>query len=52
MGTRTSRRAFGHFGGTGTFVWVDPEPGVALRRPGAKKAWPALSDAVLDELAR
>src|SRR5918999_5332087 len=27
MGTRTSPRAFGHFGGSGTFVWVDPEAG-------------------------
>lgn len=58
MGTRTSPRAFGHFGGSGTFLWVDPEAGVALaaltdRAFGewAKAAWPALSDAVLDELA-
>ena len=57
MGTRTSTRAFGHFGGSGTFVWVDPEPGVACvaltdREFGdwAKEAWPAISDAVLDEL--
>lgn len=58
MGTRTSPRTFGHFGGAGTFLWVDPEAGVALaaltdREFGewAKEAWPALSDAVLDELA-
>ena len=25
MGTRTSPRTFGHFGGSGTFLWVDPE---------------------------
>jgi CubicO group peptidase (beta-lactamase class C family) len=57
MGTRASRSAFGHFGGSGTFVWVDPEAGVACvaltnRDFGewAKTAWPALSDAVLDEL--
>jgi CubicO group peptidase (beta-lactamase class C family) len=57
MGTRTSRRAFGHFGGSGTFIWVDPEPGVACaaltnREFGgwAKEAWPAFSDAVLAEL--
>lgn len=57
MGTRTSARAFGHFGGSGTFVWVDPEPGVACvvlttREFGewAKEAWPTFSDAVLDEL--
>jgi CubicO group peptidase (beta-lactamase class C family) len=56
MGTRASPRAFGHFGGSGTFVWVDPEPGVACvvltdREFGewAKEAWPALSDAVFSE---
>lgn len=57
MGTRASPRAFGHFGGSGTFVWVDPEAGVACAAlttrdfgEWAKEAWPALSDAVLDEL--
>jgi CubicO group peptidase (beta-lactamase class C family) len=57
MGSRTSPRAFGHFGGTGTFLWVDPEPGVVCaalteREFGewAKAAWPRLADAVLDEL--
>jgi CubicO group peptidase (beta-lactamase class C family) len=57
MGGRASPRAFGHFGGSGTFVWVDPEAGVACaaltdREFGdwAKEAWPALSDAVLAEL--
>ena len=57
MGTKTSERAFGHFGGSGTFVWVDPERAVACaaltdREFGdwAKEAWPAFSDAVLDEL--
>ena len=58
MGTRASGRAFGHFGGSGTFVWVDPEVGAACvvltgREFGewAKEVWPAFSDAVLDELA-
>jgi CubicO group peptidase (beta-lactamase class C family) len=58
MGTRASTRAFGHFGGSGTFVWVDPEAGAACvvltdREFGewAKELWPAFSDAVLDELA-
>jgi CubicO group peptidase (beta-lactamase class C family) len=57
MGSRVSRRAFGHFGGSGTFLWADPEAGVACaalteRRFGdwAKEAWPAFSDAVLVEL--
>jgi CubicO group peptidase (beta-lactamase class C family) len=53
-GTRNSPRTFGHFGGAGTFLWVDPEAGVALacltdRDFGdwALQAWPALSDAVV-----
>ena len=57
MGTQTSPRAFGHFGGTGTFLWVDPEASVvcaALTTKGfdtwAKDAWPRFSDAVLEEL--
>ncbi len=57
MGTSTSTRAFGHFGGSGTFVWVDPEARVACvaltnREFGewAKDAWPVLSDAILEEL--
>ena len=56
-GTRNSQRTFGHFGGSGSFLWVDPEPGVACavladRQFGqwAKDAWPPLSDAVLAEL--
>jgi CubicO group peptidase (beta-lactamase class C family) len=58
MGARTSPRAFGHFGGSGTFLWVDPEVGVACavltnREFGewAKAAWRTLSDAVLAELS-
>jgi CubicO group peptidase (beta-lactamase class C family) len=57
MGAVVSERAFGHFGGSGTFLWVDPEAGVACavltNRPfgeWAKEAWPELSDAVLEEL--
>ena len=53
-GSRNSPRTFGHFGGSGTFLWVDPEPGVALAcltdfdfGPWALEAWPQLSDAVL-----
>ena len=53
-GTRNSPRTFGHFGGSGTFLWVDPDAGVALAcltaldfGPWALEAWPALSDAVL-----
>lgn len=55
-GSRNSRRTFGHFGGAGTFLWVDPEAELALacltdREFGdwSKGAWPRLSDAVLAE---
>jgi len=58
MGARTSSRTFGHFNGSGTFLWVDPEARVVCaalttRNFGdwAKEAWPRLSDAVLDEIA-
>jgi CubicO group peptidase (beta-lactamase class C family) len=56
-GARNSQRTFGHFGASGTFVWVDPDAGIACGvltdRPfgdWAKEAWPAFSDAVLAEL--
>jgi CubicO group peptidase (beta-lactamase class C family) len=56
-GSLTSPQTFGHFGGSGTFLWVDPVRGVAcaaLTTRGfgawAKAAWPELSDAVLREL--
>jgi CubicO group peptidase (beta-lactamase class C family) len=55
-GTRNSARTFGHFGGSGTFVWIDPAAGLACacltdREFGAwaLEAWPRLSDAVLEE---
>jgi CubicO group peptidase (beta-lactamase class C family) len=55
-GKGNSPRTFGHFGGTGTFLWVDPERNLALgcltdRQFGgwSKEAWPRLSDAVLKE---
>jgi CubicO group peptidase (beta-lactamase class C family) len=55
-GARNSARTFGHFGGSGAFLWVDPEAGLALacltdREFGdwAKQAWPRLSDALLAE---
>jgi CubicO group peptidase (beta-lactamase class C family) len=58
-GTRNSARTFGHFGGTGTFLWVDPDAGLALAcltdrpfGPWALQAWPALSDAVLGRRPR
>ena len=58
-GARNSPRTFGHFGQSGTFIWLDPVAGVALGcltdldfGDWAKAAWPALSDAVLAELGR
>jgi CubicO group peptidase (beta-lactamase class C family) len=58
-GTRNSPRTFGHFGGSGTFLWVDPEAELALGcltdlefDEWAKEAWPRLSDAVLTEAQR
>jgi CubicO group peptidase (beta-lactamase class C family) len=52
-GTLASPRTFGHFGASGTFLWVDPEARLALgvltdRAFGdwAKGAWPAFSDSV------
>lgn len=57
-GRRTSPRTFGHFGGSGTFLWVDPDRALALacltdRDFGdwAMDAWPQLSEAVLAETA-
>jgi CubicO group peptidase (beta-lactamase class C family) len=56
-GTRNSPRTFGHFGGSGTFLWVDPEFDLACVALSdrefddwALEAWPRLSDAVLGEL--
>jgi CubicO group peptidase (beta-lactamase class C family) len=53
-GSRNSPATFGHFGRTGTFLWVDPEAGLALVcltdrdfGPWAAEAWPVLSDGVL-----
>jgi CubicO group peptidase (beta-lactamase class C family) len=52
---RNSPATYGHFGRSGTMFWVDPQAGLALvaltdRSFGswAIKAWPELSDAVLD----
>jgi CubicO group peptidase (beta-lactamase class C family) len=58
MGTRASSRTYGHFGGSGTFLWVDPDAEVVCAAltdlafgEWAKEAWPRLSDAVLEELS-
>jgi len=56
-GTRNSERTFGHFGGSGAFLWVDPAVGAACASLAdlqfgdwAKTAWPRLSDSVVAEL--
>jgi CubicO group peptidase (beta-lactamase class C family) len=58
-GATNSPKTFGHFGGAGTFMWVDPAVGVACLaltdRPfdewpnEALNVWPTFSDAVLAE---
>lgn len=57
-GTLNSPSTYGHFGQSGSFVWADPGAGVALAGlssepfgPWAREAWPALSDAVLRDVA-
>lgn len=54
-GTNNSSATFGHFGASGTFLWVDPGVDHALVvltdkafGPWALDAWPVLSDAVVD----
>jgi CubicO group peptidase (beta-lactamase class C family) len=53
-GSRNSPATFGHFGASGSFVWVDPAIDVACASlsdqpfgPWAADAWPAMSDAVV-----
>lgn len=57
-GNFNSPATFGHFGGSGAFLWVDPVVRVGLCvqtgrefGPWALEAWPLLSDAVLAEVA-
>jgi CubicO group peptidase (beta-lactamase class C family) len=58
-GERASAETFGHWGGAGTFFFVDPSPGRAIGvacltdrefGPWALEAWPRLNDAILAEL--
>ncbi|MEV7036570.1 serine hydrolase domain-containing protein [Streptomyces sp. NPDC093272] len=56
-GSSSSPRTFGHFGQSGTFLWVDPEAGLACAAltdrafgPWAAEVWPPFTDAVLAEL--
>jgi len=57
-GAGNSPQTVGHFGRSGTFLWVDPAAGLALGAltdepfgDWARDAWPRLSDAVLAEAA-
>jgi CubicO group peptidase (beta-lactamase class C family) len=53
-GTANSPGTFGHFGRSGSFLWVDPDAGMACAALAdrdfddwAKQAWPRLSDDLL-----
>jgi CubicO group peptidase (beta-lactamase class C family) len=60
-GRRNSASTYGHFGGAGTMMWVDPPAGCALValtdrpfddwKPEALRRWPELSDAVVAEVS-
>jgi CubicO group peptidase (beta-lactamase class C family) len=56
-GVGSSPRTFGHFGQSGTFLWVDPDAGAAAVvltdrdfGPWAIEAWPPFTDRVLAAL--
>jgi CubicO group peptidase (beta-lactamase class C family) len=56
--TRNSPATYGHFGRSGTMMWVDPEAQLALVAltdrdfdEWAIKVWPVLSEAVLEAYA-
>jgi CubicO group peptidase (beta-lactamase class C family) len=58
-GSLNSPQTFGHFGRSGTFVWVDPVAGIALCvltdrafGPWAADAWPRLADDVVGSLTQ
>ena len=61
MGSTNSPATFGHFGGAGTMMWVDPQANIALTaltdRPFdqwsdvAPRLWRELSDAVIAEVS-
>jgi CubicO group peptidase (beta-lactamase class C family) len=56
-GRDNSPKTYGHFGGSGSFLWVDPISGVACASlsdrqfgPWSLEVWPPLADAVLAEV--
>ena len=57
-GTQNSPETFGHFGGSGSFLWVDPTVGLAAASLSdrqfdswAMAAWPPFSDTALSSYA-
>ncbi|MET8798849.1 serine hydrolase domain-containing protein [Nocardia sp. NPDC004568] len=55
-GSANSPETFGHFGQSGTFLWVDPRPGVACVASSdenfgdwSREVWPPFSDSVIAE---
>ncbi len=57
-GRQNSAATFGHFGASGSFLWVDPQATLACAAlsgrpfgPWALQAWPPFADAVLEELS-
>lgn len=55
-GSTNSPETFGHFGQSGTFLWVDPRPGVACVALSdenfgdwSREVWPPFSDSVIAE---
>lgn len=56
MGARASAATFGHFGGSGTFLWVDPTVGLSCAVLAERSFdqwgmsyWPSFNDALIDE---
>ena len=54
-GERSSPRTVGHFGQSGSFLWVDPDAGLTAAFLGAEpfgathvRIWPGLTDAILE----
>ena len=59
MGSRNSASTFGHFGGTGSFLWHDPTSNISCVGlcevefdAWAMHHWPIFFDSVIDELSR
>ena len=58
-GTANAPTTYGHFGSSGSFLWVDPVAGLAAVSladqpfgPWAARAWPELADLLLGACAR